>query len=220
MNASGVYTWQEALRGCVNTQELAGTHAAARFCFPWWLLLLLLLLVLLLCCCLVLACVWYRRRKDRAEGISHTPRGAKPRGSMKLQEDDLPATELPRASSTLDYAVQADRAVSRKPPAPPSTTVSSHDLPADWEVHERQEDGLPYFFNVATGESRWDHPESTSARRTSVDDQPVRRHDLSQDVDLTVNRRILSTSDLSTEPSENEPSTRSELDVSTRSSGR
>ena len=142
----------------------------------WWLLVTVTVLLLLLCCCLMLGCLVRRLRGQRAA------RSPKPRGSVKLAEEEEHVTELPKLSS-FDARLSV--------PAPPSKALSELELPPDWEMHQDGE-GVPYYFNVATGETRWEHPCSS----------------LDEEEHLAVHRRMLTTREVVSDRSSDRSSDR------------
>ena len=72
-------------------------------------------------------------------------------------------------------------------------------LPPGWEVHQ-DASGLDYFFNVDTGESRWEHP--NASREVHLEDDKnlvVHREVILEDEDsLVVHRRELTTREMHT----------------------
>ena len=139
------------------------------FCIPWWLLILAM--ILCACCCLVF-CI-YRRRKRKDEVFSKRPssRRSRPKGSIKLSGDDFDSVLAEGASIEV--------------PLPPVHTMSSDamKLPDGWEMHESGNGGPPYFFNVDTGESVWEHPASLRASTRAQ----------SSHEEIEVHRRVLPT---------------------------
>ena len=152
------------------------------WCMPWWLLALILAISLCVCCAFVFVYRTRRRRKRVGQEFTKRPssRRARPQGSIKLTEEEFEGVLAEGSSIAVPPPPQSPRAM-------PSETM---ELPPGWEVHKSDaegHDGQPYFFNVDTGESLWEHPSMRASSMTTPASQ--------SSFELDVPRRIMSTED-------------------------